>query len=129
MPSVLTATLNYISHRSRKDSPKETPPPSQANHHSIVYEKQEEKLTLNANNLKIAENFSIRKKFSQLMLGFGNYVVTCGTGKSRQLQLKNKNVTDQLKPKCNLPKKDKSWLLLSSEVSLNHIDNDDVFLR
>jgi GTPase SAR1 family protein len=128
IPRVLSVPINYlISHRSRRDNPQLAKEPQ-----SIVYEKQpnqqEDKLTMNTTQTRTNENFSIRKKFSQLMHGFGNYMVKCGTGKSQKLKLNNKNLPTSLKPKSKLPKKDKSWLLLSSEVSLNNIDNDDVFL-
>ena len=102
---------------------------------SVVYDKQDERLTMNTNNsLKINESISIKKKFSQLFVGLGTYLVTCGTGKSRQLRFNNtaayskQNKTSIIKSKSNLVKKDKSWLLLSSEVSLNNLENDDVFL-
>lgn len=41
--------------------------------------------------------------------------------KSKKSPNKNSNKNSKL------IKKDKSWLLLSSEVSLNSIENDDVF--
>lgn len=131
LPRALTAPINYLAtHRSRKplDEKKLT--------ESVAFDKNDEKLTITKLKPETS-NLTIKKKISQLFIGLGTYLVTCGTGKSRRLLLTNNNTNHRhhqskiniIKSKTNLIKKDKSWLLLSSEVSLNNLENDDVFLN
>jgi hypothetical protein len=94
----------------RPDEAKITPPPA-------------EKQATNS-------DLSIRDKLSRLAFGIGTYLVTCGSAQSRKLaslkQFKHKNTIGSAVPAV---KRNKSWLLLASDVSLNNMgaENDDVF--
>jgi len=124
LPKQLTVPINFLKNKinlSKKDK-----------NQIIAYEKHDsnnENVKLTLNN-KLNETISLKNKFSQVFLGLGTYLVTCGTGKSRQLKInlnKKINNTTNTLVKSNLVKKDKSWLLLASEASLNNLENDEVF--
>lgn len=84
------------------------------------------------------ENISLKKKLSQLLTGLGTYVVTCGSKhKSRKL-INNGGQplpataaapvkSSPLRNHANnlLKRKNKSWLLLGSDASLNSLTNED----
>ena len=85
------------------------------------------------------ENISLKKKLSQLLTGLGTYVVTCGS-KHKSRKLINNNggqpksaapaaaiKNSPLRNQANnlLKRKNKSWLLLGSDASLNSLTNED----
>lgn len=80
---------------------------------------------------QLTSDLSIKDKLSRLAFGIGTYLVTCGSSQSRKLadlkQYKNKNTISNKLNSNKIVRRNKSWLLLASEVSLNNADNDDVF--
>lgn len=91
-------------------------------------------------NMTTTNDLSIKDKLSRFAIGIGTYIVTCGSTRTRKLadlkKLKNEHtfeiesssstVTRKNVSSKNV-KKNKSWLLLASELSLNNTENDDVF--
>lgn len=100
----------------------------------------------------MSTSLSIRGKLSRFAIGLGTYLVTCGaTTRTRKLadmkRLKNKMTYEETSSMATTKnnssvitsglsssaarkfpiKRNKSWLLLSSELSINSTENDEVF--
>lgn len=80
--------------------------------------------------LENGQNLTLKQKLSQFFVGFGTYIVTCGAHKARTKGNNNNNSNySKNKNKLLILGKNKSWLLLGSEMSLNTLANDEVFVN
>lgn len=129
IPKSLSAPINLlVSRKSRKLEPNLELNEFQHDHPNAEENATAKKLIEIQSKSK--ETISIKSKLSRLAIGLGTYIVTCGSAQSRKLadmkQLRDTNQTENKQSK-KLIKKNKSWLLLASEISLNTLDNDEVF--
>lgn len=125
IPKSLSAPINYLIKRKKteKNDVSENynfnSNPDEPSDHAFT------KLDDNAAR-QFDNNVSVKEKFSRLFLGFGTYIVTCGSSQSRKLVLANRLRSmkhSRTHNDLNSNLVDKSWLLLSSHTSLNSLND------
>ena len=122
----LTTPISFINHHRNKRKNE-----IELKENDLISESKETNLNRTEENLtmknsKTSENFTMKKKLSHFFIGIGTYLVTCGSSQSRKLA-NVKKLNDKSNKSSMLKNKDKSWLLLSSDISINTLENDEVF--
>ncbi|CAF1081985.1 unnamed protein product [Brachionus calyciflorus] len=122
IPKSISAPIsNLVSRKSRKEKMDLRPLNSVHFENKSILHLNEENITMPViKSVKTTEPISIKSKLSRLAIGLGTYIVTCGSNQSRRLADFKKMSNNKQKS----IKKNKSWLLLASEMSLNNLENE-----